>query len=143
MLHWILCNIRISICNQILFKETGSKSNFMCGDLLYRLKKIVGTNYFSVQFIKIIFHYKKTGIATNCLVVNPITVGSFTPLLNCMSAGWHFMCFEFKFLPFHHPCLSEFNLTYILREKGQYSLFLSLLSPQMAVIYTHQQFKII
>ena len=31
------------------------------GDLVYKLKKIVGSNNFSAQFIKIIFHYKKIG----------------------------------------------------------------------------------
>ena len=64
------------------------------GDLVYKLKKIVGTNNFSAQFIKIIFHYKKTGFNINVrqqtarLVVNPITFGSFASLLNCMSADW-------------------------------------------------------
>ena len=29
------------------------------GDLVYKLKKIVGSNNFSAQFIKIISHYKK------------------------------------------------------------------------------------
>ena len=29
------------------------------GDLVYKLKKIVGSNNFSAQFIKITFHYKK------------------------------------------------------------------------------------
>ena len=51
------------------------------GDLVYKLKKIVGSNNFSAQFIKIISHYKKIGYNINvlqqtaCLVVNPITVG--------------------------------------------------------------------
>ena len=31
------------------------------GDLVYKLKKIVGSNNFSAQFIKIISHYKKIG----------------------------------------------------------------------------------
>ena len=31
------------------------------GDMVYKLKKIVGSNSFSVQLIKIIFHYKKIG----------------------------------------------------------------------------------
>ena len=31
------------------------------GDLVYKLKKIVGSNNFSVQFIKIISHYKNIG----------------------------------------------------------------------------------
>ena len=51
-------------------------------DLVYKLKKIVGSNNFSAQFIKIISHYEKIGYNINvlqqtaCLVVNPITVGS-------------------------------------------------------------------
>ena len=53
------------------------------GDLVYRLKKIVGSNNFSAQYIKIISHYIKIGYNINvlqqsaCLVVNPITVGNF------------------------------------------------------------------
>ena len=52
------------------------------GDLVYKLKKIVGSNNFSAQSIKIIFHYKKIVYNINvlqqtaCLVVNPITVGN-------------------------------------------------------------------
>ena len=53
------------------------------GDLVYKLKKIVGPNNFSAQFIKIISHFKKIGYNINvlqqtaCLVVNPIAVGNF------------------------------------------------------------------
>ena len=53
------------------------------GDLVYKLKKIVGSNNFSAQFIKIISHYKKIGYNVNvlqqtaCLVVNSIKVGNF------------------------------------------------------------------
>ena len=53
------------------------------GDLVYKLKKIVGPNNFSAQFIKIVSHYKKIGYNINvlqqtaCLVVNPITVDNF------------------------------------------------------------------
>ena len=49
----------------------------------FKLKKIVGSNNFSAQFIKIISHYKKIGNNINvlqhnaCLVVNPIMVGNF------------------------------------------------------------------
>ena len=32
------------------------------GDLVYKLKKIVGSDNFSAQFIKIIFHYKRLAI---------------------------------------------------------------------------------
>ena len=63
------------------------------GNLVYKLKKIVGSNNFSAQFIEIISHYKKIGqniiilqqIA--CLVVYSITVGSFALLFNCMLVG--------------------------------------------------------
>ena len=60
---------------------------------VYKLKKIVGSNNFSAQFIKIISHYKKIGYNINvlqqtaCLVVNPITVGNFAFLFNCTPVG--------------------------------------------------------
>ena len=63
------------------------------GDLMYKLKQIVGSNNFSAQFIKIISHYKKIGYNTNVLqqtaslVVNPITVGNFAFLFNCTPVG--------------------------------------------------------
>ena len=61
------------------------------GDLVYKLKKIVGSNIFSAQFINIISHYKKINInvlqQTACWVVNPITVGNFAFLFNCTSVG--------------------------------------------------------
>ena len=56
------------------------------GDLVYKLKKIVGSNNFSAQFIEIISHYKKIGCSINvlqqtaCLVVDPITVFNCTPV---------------------------------------------------------------
>ena len=63
------------------------------GDLVYKLKKIVGSYNFSAQFIKLIFHYKKIGYNINvlkqtaCLVVNLITVGIFVFLSNCTPVG--------------------------------------------------------
>ena len=63
------------------------------GDLVYKLKKIVGSNNFSAPFIKIMSHYKKIGYNINvlqqtaCLVVNPITVGNFAFLFNCTPVG--------------------------------------------------------
>ena len=63
------------------------------GDLVYKLKKIVGSNNFSAQFIKIISHHKKIGYNVNvlqqtaCLVVNPIKVGNFAFLFNCTPVG--------------------------------------------------------
>ena len=53
------------------------------GDLVYKLKSIVGPYNFSAWLIKIISHYKKIGYNINnlqqtaCLVVNPITIGNF------------------------------------------------------------------
>ena len=63
------------------------------GDLMYKLKKIIGSNNFSRQIIQIIFHYKKIGYNINvlqqtaCLVVNPIMVGNFAFLFNCTPVG--------------------------------------------------------
>ena len=63
------------------------------GDVVYRLKKMVGCNNFSAQFIKIISHYKKIGYNINvvqqtaCLVVNLIMVGNFAFLFNCTPVG--------------------------------------------------------
>ena len=75
-----------------LLRQGLSEPNFY-GDLVYKLKKIVGSNNFSAQFIKIISHYKKIGYNINvlqqtaCLVVNPITVGNFAFLFNCTPVG--------------------------------------------------------
>ena len=61
---------------------------------MYRLKKIVGSNNFSAQFIKIISHFKKIAYNINvlqqtaCLVVNPITIGNSAFLFNCTPVGW-------------------------------------------------------
>ena len=69
-----------------------SKPDFY-GDLVYKLKKIVGSNNFSALFIKILSHYKKIGYNINvlqqtaCLVVNQITVGNFAFLFNCTPVG--------------------------------------------------------
>ena len=62
-------------------------------DLVSKLKKIVGSNNFPAQFIKISSHYKKICYNINvlqqtaCLVVNPITVGNFAFLFNCTPVG--------------------------------------------------------
>ena len=64
---------------------------------MYKLKKIVGSNNFSAQFIKIISHYEKFGFNINvlqqtaCLVVNPIT---FAFLLNCKPGGSDFRLYD-------------------------------------------------
>ena len=61
--------------------------------MVYKLKKMAGSNNLSAQFIKIISHYKKSGYNINvlqqtaCLVVNPITVGNLVFLFNCTLVG--------------------------------------------------------
>ena len=58
------------------------------GDLVYKLKKIIGSINFSAQINKLISHYKKIGYNINvlqqtaCLVVNQIKVASFAFLFN-------------------------------------------------------------
>ena len=75
------------------FLRQGLSDPEIYGDLVYKLKKIVGSYIFSAQFIKIISHYKKIGYTINvlqqtaCLVVNPITVGTFAFLFNCTPVG--------------------------------------------------------
>ena len=70
-----------------LLRQGLSEPEFNC-DLVYKLKKILGTNNFSVQFIKISSHYKNIGYNINVLrqtawlVVNPITVYNFAFLFN-------------------------------------------------------------
>ena len=70
--------------NSILDLNLSSAKDFqnLYGDLVYKLKKIVGSNNFSAQFIKINSHYKKIGYNINvlqqtaCLVVNPTLLSS-------------------------------------------------------------------
>ena len=77
-----------------LLRHGLSKPEF-CGDLVCELKKIVRSNNFSAQFIKIIFHYdyKKIGYNINVLqqtaslVVNPTTVGNFAFPFNWTPVG--------------------------------------------------------
>ena len=63
------------------------------GDLVYKLKKIVGSNIFSAQFIKIISHYKRISYNINvlqqiaCLMINPIMFDNYAFLFNCTPVG--------------------------------------------------------
>ena len=45
------------------------------GDSMYKLKKIVGSNNFSMQFIKIISHYRKIGYNINVLQQTACLIG--------------------------------------------------------------------
>ena len=76
-----------------LLRQGLSEPEFYC-DLVYKLKKIVDSNNFSAQFIKIISHYKKIGYNINVLqqaaylVANPVTVSNFAFLFDCTPVGW-------------------------------------------------------
>ena len=75
-----------------LLRQGLSEPDFY-GNLVYKLKKIFGSNNFSAQIIKIISHYTKIGYNINalqqtaCLTVNPIYVGNFAFLFNCTLLG--------------------------------------------------------
>ena len=75
-----------------LLRQGLSKPEFY-GDLVYKLKKIFGSNNFSAQYIKIISHYKNIGYNINvmqqtaCLVVNPITIVILAFLFICTPVG--------------------------------------------------------
>ena len=61
------------------------------GDLVYKLKKIVGSNSFSMQFIKIISNYKKNGYNINVLqqtVAWWSTQSRLETLLSSLIARW-------------------------------------------------------
>ena len=81
---------KLAVGLKSLLRQGLSEPDFY-GDLV--LKKIVGSNSFSAQFIKIISHYIKIGYNINvlqqtaCLVVNPMTVGKFALLFNCTPVG--------------------------------------------------------
>ena len=70
------------------------------GDLVHKLKKIVGSNNISVQFIKIVLHYEKIGYNINvlqqtaCLVVDPIIMGNFAFLFNLYAGGLDFRFYD-------------------------------------------------
>ena len=88
--YYLISKFQIGL--KSLLRQGLSEPEFY-GDLVYKLKKIVGSNNFSAQFIKIISHYKKFGYNINvsqqtaCLVGNPITVDNFAFLFNCMPLG--------------------------------------------------------
>ena len=52
------CKFQVGL--KSLLRQGLSEPEFY-GDLVYRLKEIVGSNIFSAQFIKIISHHKKIG----------------------------------------------------------------------------------
>ena len=93
IVHQLYKNIYSIVIDHLSLLRQGLSEPDFYGDLVYKLRKIVGSNNFSAQFIKIISHYKKMGYNINvlqqtaCLVVNPITVGNFAFLFNCTPVG--------------------------------------------------------
>ena len=75
-----------------LLSEDLSEPEFY-GDLVYKFKKIIGSNDFSFQFRKIITRYRRIGYNLNvmrqsaCLVFNPITVDNYAAFFNCTPVG--------------------------------------------------------
>ena len=63
------------------------------GDLVYRIRKIVGKSNFSEQFRKLINRYKRIGYnlydmrQTACLFINLSSVDIYASLFNCTMAG--------------------------------------------------------
>ena len=75
-----------------LLSEGLSEPEFY-GDLVYKFKKLIGSNDFSFQFRKIITRYRHIGYNLNvmrqsaCLVFNPIMTDNYTPFFNCTPVG--------------------------------------------------------
>ena len=59
--------LKVKVTEARNFRNQGLSEPDFYGDLVYKLKKIVGSNNFSAQFIKIISHYKKIGYNINVL----------------------------------------------------------------------------
>ena len=63
------------------------------GDLVYKFKKLIGSNDFSFQFRKIITLCRRIGYNLNvmrqsaCLVFNPIMVDNYAAFFNCTPVG--------------------------------------------------------
>ena len=75
-----------------LLSEGLSEPEFY-GDLVYKFKKLIVINDFSVQLRKIITRYRHIGYNLNvmrqsaCLVFNPIMVHGYVAFLNCTPVG--------------------------------------------------------
>ena len=75
-----------------LLREGLSEPEFY-GDLVYKLKKLIGRKDFSFQFRKIITRYGRIGYNLNvmrqsaCLVFNQITVDNYAAFFNCTPVG--------------------------------------------------------
>ena len=80
------------IVQTLFFLNPEFKPEFY-GDLVYKFKKLIGSNDFSFQFRKIITRYRRIGHNLNvmgqsaCLVFNPITVDNYAAFFNCTPVG--------------------------------------------------------
>ena len=77
------------------------------GDLVYKLKKIVGFNNFSAQFINIISHYKKIGYNINVLLQTACLVSNQSRLATLLSSLIARRCYGL------HRTLWRFRLKYL------------------------------
>ena len=62
-----MCLVLISCRTLISLAHQGLSEPEFYDDLVYKLKKIVGSNIFSAQFIKIVSHNNKIGYNINVL----------------------------------------------------------------------------
>ena len=75
-----------------LLSEGLSEPEFS-GDLVYKFKKLIGSNDFSFQLRKIITRYRRIGYNLNvmrqsaCLVFNPIMVDNYAAFFDCTPVG--------------------------------------------------------
>ena len=75
-----------------LLREGLSKPEFY-GSLVYKVKKLIGTNDFSFHLSKIITRYRRIGYKLNvmrqsaCLCFNPIMVDNYAAFFNCTPVG--------------------------------------------------------
>ena len=89
-MNWFLNSINVRL--KTLLRQGLSEAEFY-GDLVYKLKNIVGRAEIFDQLKQIIICYKRTGCNINimqqsaCLVFKPITVNNFASLFNCTSVG--------------------------------------------------------
>ena len=66
--------------------QQGMSEQEFYGDLVYRIRKLMGKSNFSEQLRKLINRYKRTGYnpyvirQTACLVINPTSVDSYASL---------------------------------------------------------------
>ena len=83
---------KYNVSSRKLLQQGISEPEFY-GDLVYKIRKIVGKSNFSEQCRKLINRYKGIGYNPNvmrqtaCLVINPTSVHSYSSLFNCTTAG--------------------------------------------------------